>query len=51
VAVAARPAAWAAKLDTGTVADHIQCSERCRLWNEPDLAGLRDGDALEDCLG
>src|SRR5208337_2155809 len=40
--------AWVKKLDTGTAADRIQAYKTLSLWrNEPDLAGLRDADALE----
>jgi serine/threonine-protein kinase len=41
-------AAWARKPDTGTVADRIQAQKTLSPWREePDLAGLRDPDALD----
>jgi serine/threonine-protein kinase len=41
-------AAWAQKADTGTEADRIQARKTLPPWrDEPDLAGLRDADALE----
>jgi serine/threonine-protein kinase len=41
-------AAWATKVDTGTAADRIQAEKTLSHWrDDPDLAGLRDADALE----
>jgi len=41
-------AAWAKKVDTGTDADRIQARKTLAPWrDDPDLAGLRDADALE----
>ena len=41
-------AAWAKKVDTGTAADRIQAQKTLAPWrDDPDLAGLRDADALE----
>ena len=41
-------AAWARKLETGTVADRIQAQKTLSQWREDaDLAGLRNPDALE----
>ncbi len=41
-------AAWAKKVDTGTAADRIQARKTLASWrDDPDLAGLRDADALE----
>jgi tetratricopeptide (TPR) repeat protein len=41
-------AAWAKKVDTGKEADRIQARKTLAPWREdPDLAGLRDADALE----
>jgi hypothetical protein len=41
-------AAWATKVDTGTEADRIQAQKTLAPWrDDPDLAGLRDADALE----
>jgi serine/threonine-protein kinase len=40
-------AAWAKKLDRGTVAERIQAQKTLSRWrDDPDLAGLRDPDAL-----
>jgi tetratricopeptide (TPR) repeat protein len=40
--------AWARKMDTGTAADCIQAQKTLAPWrDDPDLAGLRDADALE----
>jgi serine/threonine-protein kinase len=52
-------AAWARKVDTGTAADRIRAQRTLAPWrDDPDLAGLRDADALgglppaerQDCL-
>jgi hypothetical protein len=41
-------AAWAKKVDTGTVAERIQAEKTLSPWqNDPDLAGLRDSETLE----
>jgi serine/threonine-protein kinase len=41
-------AAWAQKVDTGTVVDRIQAQKTLAPWrDDPDLAGLREADALE----
>jgi eukaryotic-like serine/threonine-protein kinase len=41
-------AAWTRKVDTGTAADRIQARRALSPWpDDPDLAGLRDADALE----
>jgi serine/threonine-protein kinase len=41
-------AAWAKKADAGTEADRIQARKTLAPWrDDPDLAGLRDADALE----
>jgi serine/threonine-protein kinase len=41
-------AAWARKVDTGNAADRIQVRRTLAPWRDhPDLAGLRDADALE----
>ena len=41
-------AAWAKKVDTGTAADRIQAQKTLAPWrDDPDLAGLRDADALQ----
>lgn len=41
-------AAWAKKVDAGTEGDRIQARKTLAPWrDEPDLAGLRDADALE----
>jgi serine/threonine-protein kinase len=40
-------AAWAKKVDTGTAADCIQARRMLPPWrDDPDLAGLREADAL-----
>jgi hypothetical protein len=40
-------AAWAKKVDTGTVGDRIQAEKTLSPWrDDPDLAGLRDAAAL-----
>ena len=39
---------WAKKVDTGTAADRIQAEKALSQWREePDLAGLREPDALD----
>ncbi len=41
-------AAWAKKVDTGTEADRIHARKTLAPWrDDPDLAGLRDSNALE----
>jgi serine/threonine-protein kinase len=41
-------AAWAQKVDNGTEADRIHARRTLAPWrDDPDLAGLRDADALE----
>jgi eukaryotic-like serine/threonine-protein kinase len=41
-------AAWAKKVDTGTDANRIQAQKTLAPWrDDPDLAGLRDADALD----
>jgi hypothetical protein len=41
-------AAWAKEVDTGTEADRIQAQMTLAPWrDDPDLAGLRDENALE----
>jgi serine/threonine-protein kinase len=41
-------AAWVKKVDTGTEADRIQAEKTLAPWrDDPDLAGLRDADALK----
>jgi serine/threonine-protein kinase len=41
-------AAWAKKLDGGSLSDRLQAQTALPLWrSSPDLAGLRDADALE----
>jgi serine/threonine-protein kinase len=41
-------AAWARKVNTGTAADRIVARKTLARWrDDPDLAGLRDGRALE----
>jgi serine/threonine-protein kinase len=41
-------AAWGKKVDAGNAADRIQACRTLATWrDEPDLAGLRDADALE----
>jgi tetratricopeptide (TPR) repeat protein len=41
-------AAWARTVDTGTAADRIRAQKTLSPWrDDPDLAGLRDADALE----
>jgi serine/threonine-protein kinase len=41
-------AAWARKVDAGKEADHIRVQKALAPWrDDPDLAGLRDADALE----
>jgi tetratricopeptide (TPR) repeat protein len=41
-------AAWAQKVDAGTAGDRIQALKTLAPWREdPDLAGLRDADALK----
>ncbi len=41
-------AAWARKVETGTLADRIQARKALARWrDDPDLAGLRDANALE----
>jgi serine/threonine-protein kinase len=41
-------AAWARKVETGTAADRVQAQKTLAPWrDDPDLAGLRDADALE----
>jgi serine/threonine-protein kinase len=40
-------AAWARKVDSGTDADRIQAQKTLAPWrDDPDLAGLRDADAV-----
>ena len=40
--------AWTKKLDTGTSADRVQAQKSLSHWrDDPDLAGLRDQDALD----
>ena len=42
-------AAWAKKEDTGTAADRIQAQKTLAPWrDDPDLAGLRDPDSLQE---
>jgi hypothetical protein len=39
---------WAGKLDGGTAADRAQVKTRLTRWQaDPDLAGLREPDALD----
>jgi serine/threonine-protein kinase len=41
-------AAWATKMNTGTVADRIQTRKTISAWrDDPDLAGLRDAQLLQ----
>src|SRR5262249_25548270 len=40
--------AWAKKLESGLAADRAEVQEKLAWWRQdPDLAGLRDADALE----